>query len=355
MLDSEGLTAMLRQMYRIRLFEERIKQFYDYQGYYSETVTDAATDETDSLLTYTMYDVTSTGMIGGAVHLYIGMEAVAVGVCAALEPDDYVVSTHRGHGHAIAKGADLKRLLAELMGRKTGYSGGCGGSMHIFSLEDGLIGGNGIVGAGLPLALGAAFSAKYRGTKQLAVAFFGDGASNQGTFHESLNMAALWKLPVLFVCENNLYAASTPAVIALSTPSVADRAQAYGIPGRAVDGQDVLQVHQAAAEAAARARAGEGPTLLECKTYRFEGHCGVSSGHNNPRECEEWKKRDPIVLLEQKLRQEGLLTATDREAIRTQVLQELDEAEQFAIASPLPSPEDLEVTEAPGQSATRGA
>ncbi|MBM3501553.1 MAG: thiamine pyrophosphate-dependent dehydrogenase E1 component subunit alpha, partial [Armatimonadetes bacterium] len=287
-------------MVRIRCFEERLKDFYDYRGFFQQSAEEEARSA-DDLLTCVSYEFGSEGMIGGAVHLYIGQEAVAVGVCAALRDTDWVASTHRGHGHAIAKGADLKRTLAELMGRETGHSRGCGGSMHIFAPEIGLLGGNGIVGAGMPIALGPAFAAKYRGEDGVSVAFFGDGAANQGTFNESINLAAIWKLPVLFVCENNLWANATPYEIAFHTHDIADRASGYGIPGMAVDGQDVLAMYDAAKTAVDRARAGDGPTLIEAKTYRFEGHCGASSGHQDPETCAEWMKRDPIAQLTRRL------------------------------------------------------
>lgn len=328
------LVELLRFMRKIRHFEERLTGLYQYESFLDKD--DLAGD---------MYDFASKGIIAGAVHLYIGQEAVAVGVCAALRGDDFVTSSHRGHGHAIAKGAALGPMMAELMGRKTGYSKGCGGSMHIFSKELGLLGGNGIVGAQIPLATGAAFSAKYRGSKQVAVAFFGEGASNQGTFHEALHMAALWELPVVFVCENNLYAASTPAVISLATPNVAERASAYGMPGKIIDGQDVLAVHAAAAEAVQRARGGDGPTLLECKTYRFTGHAGAGKGqHNNPEELKTWLERDPIALFEKKLRDDGLMTAADQDALKRQVLAEVDEAVAFAKKSDFPTFDEMPVT-----------
>jgi pyruvate dehydrogenase E1 component alpha subunit len=327
------LVEMLRLMRRIRHFEERLTTLYRYESYLKKS--DLAGD---------MYDFASKGVIAGAVHLYIGEEAVAVGICTSLAGDDYVTSTHRGHGHAIAKGAAMGPMMAELMGRKTGYSRGCGGSMHIFSKELGLLGGNGIVGAQIPLATGAAFSAKFRGTRQVAVAFLGEGASNQGTFHEAMNIAALWSLPLLFVCENNLYAASTPAAIALATPDVADRAAGYGIPGKIVDGQDVLAVHAAAATAVERARAGEGPTLLECKTYRFTSHAGAGQGkHDNPEELKKWLRRDPIALLEKKLRDDGLMTAVDQETVKQQAIAEVEEAVAFAEKSPFPTAADLPV------------
>lgn len=330
---AKKLVEMLRLMRRIRHFEERLTGLYQYESFLSKD--DLAGD---------MYDFASKGIIAGAVHLYIGQEAVAVGVSAALNHDDFVTSSHRGHGHAIAKGAAPGPMMAELMGRKTGYSKGCGGSMHIFSKELGLLGGNGIVGAQIPLAAGAAFSAKYRGSRQVAVAYFGEGASNQGTFHEALHLAALWELPVVFVCENNLYAATTAAVIALATPNVAERAAAYGMPGQIVDGQDVLAVHAAATAAVDRARAGGGPTLLECKTYRFTSHAGAGRGqHNNPEELKTWLQRDPIPLFEQKLRDDGLMTAAEQEALKQQVMAEVEEAVAFAKNSGFPTFDEMPV------------
>lgn len=333
MPEREKLIEMLHLMYRIRFFETRVKTLYDYQSYLRKG--DIAVDE---------YDFQSKGIIAGAVHLAIGQEATEVGACAALNKDDFVTSTHRGHGHAIAKGADMKLMMAELMGRKTGYSNGCGGSMHIFSAELGLLGGNGIVGAQIPLATGAAFSAKYRGTKQVSVAFFSDGASNQGTFHESLNIASLWKLPAIYICENNLYAATTPAVIALSIPNIGERASAYGMPGKIVDGQDVLVVYETVSEAVARARAGDGPTLIECKTYRFDGHTGGSRQHNNPEELEIWKPRDPVTLFEKLLIDEGQMTSDEQETMKKKVLAEVEEAVEFGKRSAFPKFEDLPVT-----------
>lgn len=333
MPDREKLLEMLRLMYRIRHFEESLASLYDYQSFLQKD--DIAGDE---------YDFASKGIIAGAVHLSIGQEGAEVGTCAALEKDDFVTSTHRGHGHAIAKGCELGPMMAELMGRKTGYSSGCGGSMHIFCAELGLLGGNGIIGAQIPLATGAAFSAKYRGTRQVAVAFFSDGGSNQGTFHESLNMASLWKLPVIYLCENNLYAASTPAAIVLPISDIADRASSYGMPGEIVDGQDVLAVYDTVSRSVARARSGEGPTLIECKTYRFMSHSGAGKGtHNNPEELEVWKKRDPITLFEQKLVGDGQMTPADQEAMKNEVLAEVDEAVEFGKQSAFPKFEDMPV------------
>jgi len=351
MIDADRLKDMLLKMHRIRYFEERLREFYDYRGFYGEGTMEGDAAITEDLLTSVMYDFESEGMIGGAVHLYIGEEAVAVGMCAALEEGDWVVSTHRGHGHAIAKGLSLDRMLAELMGRETGYSRGCGGSMHIFSSQDGLLGGNGIVGGGIPIALGPAFAAKYAGTGRVSVGFFGDGGSNQGTFHESLNMAALWKLPVIYVCENNLWAASTPAEITMSVPDIAGRACAYGIPGVAVDGMDVMAVYEVAQEAVTRARAGEGPTLIEAKTYRFEAHCGGGlPAHQDPQELERRRKHDPITALERKLVEDGVMTSDQQEQMRAEVLAEMDTAVEFAEKSPFPATDILEVTERPSVS-----
>lgn len=341
MLDKALLTHMLRQMYRIRFFEERVKRFYNYRGFFEQSTPEPEAKRTDEPLSSVLYDFAKEGMIGGAIHLSIGQEAVAVGVCSALEQDDYIVSSHRGHGHAIAKGVDIKCALAELMGRETGLCHGCGGSMHLFDLGHGLLGGNGIIGGQLPISLGPAFAAKYRGTRQVSVAFFGDGGANQGTFNESLNLASLWKLPVIFVCENNLYAASTPTAIAFPTEDIAPRARPYDMPGLIVDGQDVVAVYEVTSQAVRRARAGEGPTFLEAKTYRYEGHGGLSKRLHDPEEYERWRKRDPIMLLERKLVAEGLIDREQEQRIRDEALTDIDEAEQFAKTSPLPDPQSL--------------
>ena len=331
MANSEKLVGMLRTMHRIRCFEEALTDLYDYRASFDRS--HRAADE---------YDFQSKGLVAGAVHLCIGQEAAAVGTCAALQKDDYVVSTHRGHGHAIAKGADIGAMMAELMGRETGCSGGFGGSMHLFDPDIGLLGGNGIVGGGIPIAMGAAFSAKYRGTRQVAVAFFSEGASNQGTFHESLNMAALWELPVIYVCENNLYAASTPIEIGLAKPDIAGRASAYGMTGRSVDGMDVTAVYEAVSEAVAAAREGLGPTLIECKTFRFVPHCGASKGHNSPEQLAKWIEKDPIVQLERRLLDAGVLREAALEEMKTEVADEVARAVEFAKASEFPSIRALE-------------
>ena len=279
------------------------------------------------------------GLLVGALHLYIGEEATAAGVCAALEPGDYVVSTHRGHGHCVAKGGDPKQMLAELLGKETGYSRGRGGSMHIFAPAIGYMGGNGIVGGGIPMAGGLAYSSLYKNDGKVTISFFGDGASNQGTFHETINMAALWCLPIVFVCENNHWAATTPACDVLPLPDISARAAGYGIPGVTVDGNDVEAVKSAADEAVARARSGKGPTLLECKTLRHEGHCMVVQDCKLRTAEEEryWRERDPIVTFEKKLLDSGTATAKALKDVHEKVAAQLDEAEVFAKSSPLPS------------------
>src|ERR671935_2629966 len=240
----------------------------------------------------------AAGRIPGFVHLYAGEEAVAVGVCTHLTDEDFITSHHRGHGHCIAKGVDLREMVAELLGREAGACRGKGGSMHIADVHKGMLGANGIVGGGFPLACGAALTAKTLGTGGVAVCFFGDGASNQGTFHEGLNLAAIWKLPVVFVCENNGYAESTPVRYHCAASDIANRASAYEIPGAVVDGLDVFAVYEAAREVVARARRGEGPTLIEAKTYRYYGHFeGDTILYRTQEELELYRHRDPIVSL----------------------------------------------------------
>ena len=284
------------------------------------------------------------GHIRGNVHPCIGQEAVSVGVCANLRRDDYMTSTHRGHGNCLAKGADPKRMMAELLGRKTGYCKGKGGSMHIADFDGGNLGANGIVGGGFPIATGAGIGIQNRGTDQVVVCFFGDGAANQGTFHESLNLAALWKLPVLYVCENNQYALSTPLRESVGLPELSERARGYGIPGARVDGNDVLAVHAAAAEAVRRARAGEGPTLLDCLTYRFFGHFTGDKGHGityrTKQEMEEWRNRCPIARLRRHLLGAAMATDAQLEKIETQAQALIAAAAQYGLDSPWPSPEE---------------
>ena len=281
--------------------------------------------------------------IKGAVHLYVGEEAVGVGVCAQLSDQDYITSTHRGHGHVLAKGGDPKLMFAELYGKVTGYCKGKGGSMHIADLDLGILGANGIVGAGPPIAIGAAFAAKYRQDGRITVCFFGDGASNEGTFHEAANMAGLYRLPVVFVCENNLYGEFTRQADHQPILDVADRAASYDMPGVTIDGMDLFAVYEAAGEAIARARRGDGPTLLECKTYRFYDHVGRDFGKLKRDEAEiaAWKARDPIDQLQAKLLQQGVLSAADVERIDSQTTARIQEAIQFAEESPLPDPDTI--------------
>ena len=287
-------------------------------------------------------DVYSRGLMSGPAHLYIGEEAIASGVCSNLTPQDYAVSTHRGHGHLIAQGADLKKMMAEVLGRKTGYCKGKGGSMHIMDISKGIMGANGIVGAGIPMATGAAYSAKYRGTDQVVVSFFGDAASNQGSFHESINMAAAWKLPVVYVCENNLFGISVDIRKVTGNPNIADRAFGYGIPGVAVDGNDVLEVYQATHTAFVRARKGEGPTLIECKTYRHKGHHVGDPGnaYRLKEELEAWKKRDPIKTFKVRLIKENIVSEKEIENLEKESRKLIEEASQFAENSPFPKPEE---------------
>ena len=310
-LPPEKQREMLRQMLTIRRFEERASA--DYHG----------------------------GKIYGVVHCYIGEEAVAVGVCTALDRGDRIISTHRGHGHCIAKGADLNRMMAELYGRQTGYCKGKGGSMHIADFDIGMLGANGIVAGGISIVTGAGLAAQMEGKGGVAVAFFGDGASNAGPFHECLNIAATWKLPMLYVCENNLYAAQTSAAATRALRDVAACAAGYGIPGVVVDGNDVFAVHQAANAAVERARSGAGPTLIECKTYRWRAHT-ERKGQPDPRdrmEVEGWMQKDPIAMLERRLRDKGELDETGLRAMEGEVAGALEAAVAFAEASPHPLPE----------------
>jgi TPP-dependent pyruvate/acetoin dehydrogenase alpha subunit len=310
-LPPDKQREMLRQMLTIRRFEERASADYH------------------------------AGKIYGVVHCYIGEEAVAVGVCTALDGGDRIISTHRGHGHCIAKGADLNRMMAELYGRQTGYCKGKGGSMHIADFDIGMLGANGIVAGGISIITGAGLAAQMEGKGGVAVSFFGDGASNAGPFHECLNIAATWKLPMLYVCENNMYAAQTSAAATHALPDVAARAAGYGIPGIVVDGNDIVAVHQAAIRAVDRARSGGGPTLIECKTYRQRAHT-ERRGQPDSRDKAEvaaWTQRDPIALLERQMRDQGDLDDAGLQTIEREVMAALGAAVAFAEASPFPLPE----------------
>jgi 2-oxoisovalerate dehydrogenase E1 component len=280
------------------------------------------------------------GLIHGACHTYVGQEAVATGVCANLRLDDVVFSTHRGHGHALAKGVPPREVIAELFGRAGGVSRGRGGSMHLFSPEVGLMGTTGIVGPNILQATGAGYTFKLLSTDRVSVAFFGDGAVNNGAFHEGINLAAIYQLPVLFVCENNLYATEVPFHYSARNPNVGERGAAYGIPGVAVDGNDVLAVYEAAQEAVARARGGGGPTLIECRTYRTRAHAeGMRDGtYRTTQEVDEWKARDPIKLLGERMMAKGTATQAELDSVDAEIRAEMDAAVEFAKNSPFPDP-----------------
>lgn len=310
-LSGEKLHWMLGAMIRIRAFEMKVSELF------------------------------AQGKLPGFVHLYVGEEAVATGACATLKDDDFITSTHRGHGHCIAKGGDIKRMMAELMGKSTGYCNGKGGSMHIADMDIGILGANGIVGGGFPIAAGAALSAQYRGTDQVAVCFFGDGASNQATFHEALNIAAVWDLPVVYICENNFYAISTSQKEHQRIDDVADRSVAYGIPGLVVDGNDVFAVYEAVSQAVVRAREGSGPTLVECKTYRWRGHFEGDPGTYRPKEeVAEWKAKCPIKRFKTRLIEMGTITEGDFINLENQIKSEVEDAVLFGQESSYPEPED---------------
>jgi len=278
------------------------------------------------------------GKIPGFVHLYAGEEAVAVGICANLTDADYMTSTHRGHGHCVAKGVEPRGMMAELFGKSTGTCKGKGGSMHIADMDKGMLGANGIVGGGPPLACGSGLTAKVNKTDQVTICFFGDGASEQGTLHESLNLASIWKLPIIFVAENNGYAESTPSHYHCSVENIADRAAGYNMPGVTIDGNDIFAVQEAAQQAVARARAGQGPTLLECKTYRFNGHFeGDAQTYKIAADQEKYQKeRDPIKLFRENVLERRLVSEGELKAIEDRVKAQIDEAVKFAEESPYP-------------------
>ncbi len=304
---------LLHQMYTIRAFEEKAEQLY------------------------------TLGKIHGTMHLSIGMEASAVGAIAALRTDDLILSTHRGHGHCIAKGADLNRMVAEFMGKEAGYCRGRGGSMHIADVEGGNLGANGVVGGGIPIAVGVGLSLKMQKRDQIILCFFGDGAANLGPFHEALNMAAIWKLPVVYVCENNQYAMSFSVKKAFAIERISDRAAAYGMPGVTVDGNDVLAVYQAVSQAVEQARAGAGPALIENVTYRWRGHSKSDANRYRTREeIESWKQKCPIKRFRARLVKEEVLTEEDADQIEQEAYAAIDAAVAFAEASPEPALETIE-------------
>lgn len=282
----------------------------------------------------------------GFLHLYVGEEAVAAGVCGALNDDDHITSTHRGHGHLVAKGGDFNRMMAELMGKATGYCKGKGGSMHISDTSLGMLGANGIVGAGSPIAVGAAFANRYRGRGQVAVAFFGDGSTNIGAFHEAANMACALHLPIVFACENNEYGEFTPRDKTMAITDIVDRAAGYGMPGVIVDGMDVIAVHEAAVEAVERARTGGGPSLIEAKTYRFYNHHGVQNlglKYRSDDEVAMWKQRDPIFTLEDRMIENKAATRDQFDAIWAELRAGIEAAITFADESPYPTPDQIMV------------
>lgn len=310
--SSRELLDILTSMVRIRRVEERLTELF------------------------------SQGKIPGFIHTSIGQEAVAAGVCSALEREDSILTTHRGHGHAVAKGIDLKRFMAEIFGRRSGFCKGRSGSMHVADREMGVAGANGIVGGGLPIALGTALAAQYRGEKAVTVCFFGDGASNQGTFHEALNIAALWSLPVVFCCENNRWAQFTPQSRYMKVDHVAARAGSYGMVGVTVDGNDVMQVRRAAQEAVAWARRGEGPTLLECEVGRWFGHyVGDAQKYRSADEVKTARTLDPIQRFASALVESKALGWDGLEAIEARIRAEIDAAVAFAVESPAAGPEEL--------------
>jgi pyruvate dehydrogenase E1 component alpha subunit len=280
------------------------------------------------------------GLIPGFIHSCVGQEATAVGACAALNQDDVITSTHRGHGHLVAKGGEPKYMMAELAARSTGYCGGKGGSLHMTDFDLGILGANGIVAGGIPMAVGAALAFQMRGESRVALSFFGDGAVNEGAFHEAANLAGLWKLPILFFCENNLYGEGTPQDKQAPVKDLSRRAEGYNFPGVIVDGNDVIAVYEATQTAVSRARAGEGPTFIEGKTYRYRGHYeGDPMVYRSQEELQMWRQRDPIAIFKQRLLSEGVVNEEALTAVNQKVQTLLDEAVEFAANSPEPAPE----------------
>jgi pyruvate dehydrogenase E1 component alpha subunit len=311
-LPLSQLHTMLWTMYRIRAFEEKVDELF------------------------------MRGEMHGTTHLSIGQEGTAVGALSALQPDDFITSTHRGHGHCIAKGADISRMLAELLGKETGYCRGRGGSMHIADVETGNLGANGIVAGGMPIATGVALSMKMQGTDRICLCIFGDGATNEGAFHESLNLAAVWDLPVVFLCENNHYGMSMATRRAMRNETIAQRATSYGIPGELVDGNNVLAVYAAVSAAVQNARAGHGPSLIECRTYRYKGHAKSDQNLYRTRdEIREWQKRDPLTYFSDLLISQGKLDQEEAKREEAAAYAAVEEAYQFALHSPDPDPETL--------------
>ena len=310
--DAATATSTLTTMWQIRRFEEAVD------------------------------DLFARGLMHGTMHLSIGQEASDTGTCLALRDDDAITSTHRGHGHCIAKGADLERMMAELLAKETGYCRGRGGSMHIADVATGNLGANGIVAGGIPIAAGAALAYQLQGLDRVVVSFFGDGAANEGAFHEAVNLAAIWKLPVVFLCENNKYGMSFSTEKSFAIENISERALGYGIPGVTVDGNDVELVHEAVTEAVARARSGQGPTLVEAVTYRWKGHSKSDKNlYRTKEEISDWRDRDPILRFETTVLERGVLDHAAIEAIRGQVTQGIRSAVRAANAAPDARPDDL--------------
>ena len=324
--DVQALEDLLLRMWQIRAFEVRAMELFE------------------------------ENLIRGSVHPYVGMEAIAVGACAALGPDDFITSTHRGHGHCIAKGLDLKLMMAEIIGREDGYCRGRGGSMHITAIDEGMLGADAIVAGSSAIAVGAAHGLRLKGHDGVIVCFFGDGASNQGILHEACNLGAVLAAPVVFVCENNQWAISTPAAASTRIDNIADRAAGYGFPGVIVDGNDVLAVRDVTATAVARARAGDGPTLLEAKSYRITAHSAATKTDlRPPEELDAWRARDPILSFSRYLNTEAGVAAERLEQIEEEARADVETAVEFALASPRPEPESaLEDVYAPAKWATAG-
>ncbi len=316
MLERPLLLEMLRRMLRIRHFEEAV------------------------------LGMVERAEIVGAAHSYIGEEAVAVGACLALRDDDWMTGNHRSHGHPIAKGGDVNKAMAELLGKSTGFCKGKGGSMHLADFSVGILGESGILGSSIPTAVGAALGSKLQGNDRVAVPFFGDGASNEGAFHESMNLAAVWNLPVVFLCENNQYAVTSSFKEMVASDNISDRSAAYNMPGVLVDGQDVIAMYEAVSEAVARARAGQGPSLIEGRTYRYYDHSLglgriVRVPYREDDEVEQWRQRDPIAIHKQRLLEQGVATQEEIDAMEAEVQQQIEAAVAFARESPYPDPSEL--------------
>ena len=311
-ISKEKKVELLKMMIKIRFFEEKARELY------------------------------YNGSIRGTLHLSIGQEAIAAGACLAINKDDYIVSNHRGHGHCIAKGSDERKVLAEILGKEDGCCAGRGGSMHIFDIPAGVMGTNGIVGGGIPISTGVGLGIVLNRVKKVVLCFFGDGASNEGSFHEAINLAAVWKLPVIFICENNQFGDTTPYRDVTPINNISDRSVSYGIEGKNIDGNNVLKVYTEVSEAVEKARKKEGPTLIECCTYRWEGHhLGDPCVYRTKDEVAEWKKKCPIVRFKKLLKKESVLSDDEIKEIDDEIKQKIERAEEFALSSKSPNPDKV--------------